>query len=258
MSTILLEKQGDIATLTFSRPQALNALNQDMLMELSDAITEVERDDSISVLVLTGAGRAFIAGADIAQMRDLQAVEGRRFSNLGSSVLLRLQDLPRPTIAAINGFALGGGCEVAMCCDIRIASEQAKFGQPETSLGIIPGFGGTQRLPRIVGMSRAKELLYTARTIDAQEALSIGLVDRVVKPEELMPAIYALAEQIADNAQHAVRAVKRVVNMGMQCDVGTALTLESEAIGICFSTDDQLEGMTAFLEKRKHKPYTNK
>lgn len=258
MSTILLEKQGDIATLTFSRPQALNALNQDMLMELSDAITEVERDDSISVLVLTGAGRAFIAGADIAQMRDLQAVEGRRFSNLGSSVLLRLQDLPRPTIAAINGFALGGGCEVAMCCDIRIASEQAKFGQPETSLGIIPGFGGTQRLPRIVGMSRAKELLYTARTIDAQEALSIGLVDRVVKPEELMPAVYALAEQIADNAQHAVRAVKRVVNMGMQCDVGTALTLESEAIGICFSTDDQLEGMTAFLEKRKHKPYTNK
>ena len=258
MPNVLLEKSGRIATLTFSRPEALNALNQATLVELSNAIAAVERDDNISVLVLTGAGRAFIAGADIAEMRGLEAVEGRRFSNLGSSVLLRLQDIPRPTIAAINGFALGGGCEVAMSCDIRIASDKAKFGQPETGLGIIPGFGGTQRLPRIVGMSRAKELMFTSRTIDAQEALSIGLVDQVVAPEDLMPTVYSLAEQIAENAQHAVRAVKRVVNMGMQCDLGTALTLESEAIGICFSTDDQEEGMTAFLEKRKHKPYTNK
>ncbi len=258
MSNILLEKNGSIATLTFSRPKALNALNQQTLTDLLEAINEVERDNHINVLVLTGAGRAFIAGADISEMCNLEAVDGMRFSNLGSSVLLKLQDLPRPTIAAINGYALGGGCEVAMSCDIRVAADNAKLGQPETSLGIIPGFGGSQRLARIVGMSKAKELIYTAKTIDAQSALEIGLVDHVVPAGELMTYVYDLAEKISANAQHAIRAVKRVVNMGMQCDVGTALTLESEAFGICFSTEEQKEGMSAFLEKRPHKPYQNK
>ncbi len=258
MANVLLDVHESIATITFSRPEALNALNREMLMELSEVITSIERDNMINVVVVTGEGRAFIAGADIAFMHKLEAVEGRRFGNLGSSVLLRLQDLNRPTIAAVNGFALGGGCEVAMCCDIRYASDKAKFGQPETTLGIIPGFGGTQRLPRIVGQSKAKELLFTGRTVGAQEALEIGLVDHVVPHEQLMTKVYEMADMISNNAQHAIRAVKRVVNMGTQCDIGTALTLESEALGVCFSTEDQKEGMSAFLEKRPHKPYQNR
>lgn len=258
MSTVLLKKKGSIATLTFSRPEALNAINTDVFVELSARIDEIEKDSGISVVIITGEGRAFIAGADIAQMRDLSAVEGRHFGSLGNAVLLRLQNLSQPTIAAINGFALGGGCEIALCCDIRIAAESAKFGQPETGLGIIPGFGGTQRLPRLIGMSKAKELIFTARTIKADEALAIGLVDKVVPNGELMSVAFQLAEQIDKNAQIAVRAAKRVINIGMQCDIATAAGFESEALGVCFSTEDQKEGMSAFLEKRPHEPFKNR
>ena len=180
MSFVTLEKKGRVGIVTMNRPDALNALNDQMLRDLSEVLDEVERDPEIFVAIVTGAGRSFVAGADIGQMSDLTAVEAKAFGSYGNSVFLKLENLTKPTIAAVNGFALGGGCELSMACDIRLASEKAKFGQPEVGLGITPGFGGTQRLPRLVGMGMAKQLLYTARNIDAAEALRIGLVNAVV------------------------------------------------------------------------------
>ncbi|NLW91696.1 MAG: short-chain-enoyl-CoA hydratase [Syntrophomonadaceae bacterium] len=249
---ILLEKEGRIAILIINRPKALNALNQDTLLEIKAAAMEVEADPEVDVLIITGAGdKSFVAGADIAYMQNLTAVEGRIFGAVGQAAFRFIEAMEKPSIAAVNGFALGGGCELAMCCDFRIASVNARFGQPEVGLGITPGFGGTQRLPRIVGPGMAKQLLYTAEVIDASEALRIGLVNKIVASEDLMDTVKKIARKIASNGQIAVRYSKVAANEGAQTDIDRAMTIEADLFGLCFSTNDQKEGMTAFLEKRK-------
>lgn len=258
LKNVLFEKEGNIAVVTINRPKALNALNSETLKDLECVIDALEKDDEVYAVILTGAGeKAFVAGADITEMKDLNTMEGRQFSILGNKVFRRLETLEKPVIAAIPGFALGGGCELSMACDIRIATEKAKFGQPEVGLGITPGFGGTQRLARIVGMGRAKELIYTARLVKADEALSIGLVNKVVEADKLMEEAMKMAKTIAGQAPIAVKLAKAAINRGMQCDIDTALMYEAEAFGGCFSTLDQKEGMTAFIEKRE-KNFQNK
>lgn len=256
---VILEKDGKIAIVTINRPKALNALNSETLKELDNVIDEISNDESIFAVVLTGAGeKAFVAGADISEMKDMNVLEGRKFGILGNKVFRKIELLEKPVIAAVNGFALGGGCELSMACDIRIASEKAKFGQPEAGLGITPGFGGTQRLPRLVGMGMAKELIYSTRTINAQEALRIGLVNRVVEPEKLMEEAKKLANDIASKAPIAVKLCKEAINRGMQVDIDTALNIESQIFGECFSTEDQTDAMTAFVEKRKLDGFKNR
>ncbi len=257
MSLVVLEKQGHVGILTITRPEALNALNSQVLSDLSAAIDAVEQDSELYVAILTGAGRSFVAGADIGEMKDFSVVEGKKFGVAGGNVFLKLENMSKPVIAAINGFCLGGGCELAMSCDIRLASEKAKFGQPEVGLGITPGFAGTQRLPRIVGISKAMELILTAKIIGAPEAKSIGLVSDVYPPEELMGKAMELAQAICANAQIAVTQSKRCIRMGMQTDITTGCAFEAEAFGLCFGTADQTEGMSAFLEKRSEKNFTN-
>lgn len=247
---VILEKNGNIAIVTINRPNALNALNSETLKELDIVVDTLANDDEILAVILTGAGKAFVAGADITEMKDLNTVQGRKFGILGNKVFRKLETLEKPVIAAVNGFALGGGCEISMACDIRIASQKAKFGQPESGLGITPGFGGTQRLSRLVGMGMAKQLIYTAEIINADEALRIGLVNKVVEPEKLMDEAKEMAKKIANNAPIAVKLCKAAINKGMQCDIDTAIAYESEAFGECFATEDQKEGMTAFVEKR--------
>lgn len=258
LKNVILEKEGKVAVVTLNRPKALNALNSETLKELDYIVTELENDDEIYAVVLTGAGdKAFVAGADITEMKDLNTMEGRKFSILGNKVFRRLENLEKPVIAAISGFALGGGCELAMACDIRLASDKAKFGQPEVGLGITPGFGGTQRLARLVGTGMAKELIYTGKIVKADEALRIGLINRIVEGEKLMEEAKAMAQTIAANAPIAVKLSKVAINRGIQCDLDTALMYEAEAFGECFSTADQKEGMTAFVEKRD-KSFQNK
>lgn len=258
MGFIKIEKKDHVGLLTISRPEALNALNTEVLADLNAALTEVETDEEVYVVVLTGEGRSFVAGADIAQMRDFGAVDGKVFSDAGNAAFLRIENFPKPVIAAVNGFALGGGCELAMACDIRIASEKAKFGQPEVGLGITPGFGGTQRLPRIVGTGKAMELILSARTVGAAEAKEIGLVNEVVAPEALLDTALALAGTIASQAQVAVRAAKQCIRRGMQADIGTAATYEALAFGVCCDTEDQYDAMDAFVKKEKLAGFKNK
>ena len=249
---LLLEKEDKIATLYINRPKALNALNRETLLELIDAITIIAQDDDIDLLIITGAGdKAFVAGADIAYMQNLSAMEARSFAALGQQVFMMIETMEKPVIAAVNGFALGGGCELAMCCDFRIASAKAKFGQPEVGLGIIPGFGGTQRLTRLIGAGMAKQLLYTADVIGADEALRIGLVNSVQTPEELLDVVKATARRILSKGQVAVRLCKAAAQEGLQTDINRGMTIEADAFGLCFATADQREGMTAFIEKRK-------
>lgn len=255
---MVLEKQGNIAIVTINRPAALNALNTETLKEIDLVIDEVSNDDEVYSVVITGAGKAFVAGADITEMKDMTTLEGRKFGILGNKVFRKIELLDKPVIAAVNGFALGGGCELSMACDIRIASSKAKFGQPEVGLGITPGFGGTQRLARIVSPGMAKQLIYTSEIIGAEEALRIGLVNKVFEPETLMEEAIKIANTIAANAPVAVKLCKAAINRGMQCDIDTALSYESEAFGECFSTEDQKEGMTAFVEKRKEKHFKNR
>ena len=219
----------------------------------------VKADSEIRALVITGSGeKAFVAGADIGEMSTLTVAEGEAFGKKGNDVFRALEVLPVPTIAAINGFALGGGCELSMSCDIRICSDTAVFGQPEVGLGITPGFGGTQRLARLVSPGMAKQLIYTAKNIKADEALRIGLVNAVYPAEELMAAAEKMAETIAKNAPIAVRACKKAINEGLELGMDDAIVLEEKLFGSCFETADQVEGMSAFLEKRKHEPYQNK
>lgn len=249
---ILVEKEDDIAILYINRPKALNALNKETLLEIKMAISQIAEDQEVKVVIITGSGdKAFVAGADITYMQNMNAVEGREFGKLGQEVFNLIESIEKPVIAAVNGFALGGGCELAMSCDFRIASDKAKFGQPEVTLGITPGFGGTQRLPRLVGMGMAKQLLFSGEMIDAQEALRIGLVNRVVPGEQLLAAAKQIARSISKNAQLAVRFCKVAVNQGMQTDIDRAMTIEADLFGLCFSTEDQKEGMKAFVEKRK-------
>ncbi len=258
MGFVKVEQQGHVGILTIDRQEALNALNSQVLSDLDAAIDEVAANDDIYVVILTGAGRSFVAGADIGEMRDLTSISGKKFGVHGGSVFLKLENMAKPVIAAVNGFALGGGNELCMACDIRLASEKAKFGQPEVGLGITPGFAGTQRLPRIVGISKAMELILTAKVIGAAEAKAIGLVSEVYPPEELMPKAMELANAICANAQIAVQESKRCIRIGMQTDIATGSAFEAEAFGVCFGTEDQTEGMSAFLEKRAEKHFQNK
>ena len=258
MSFVKVEKNGHVAIMTISRPEALNALNSQVLTDLDAAIDQVENDAEAYVAILTGDGRSFVAGADIGEMKGFSSIEGKKFGVHGGEVFLKLENMSKPVIAAVNGFALGGGCELCMACDIRLASEKAKFGQPEVGLGITPGFCGTQRLPRIVGVAKAMELILTAKTIGAEEAKEIGLVSYVYPPEELLPEAIKLAEAICANAQIAVQESKRCIRMGMQADMHTAAAFEAEAFGVTCGTEDKNEGMGAFLEKRKEKHFQNR
>ena len=259
MTHILLEKKDHVAIATVNRPKALNALNSEVLNDLNTLLDEIAADPEIRVLVLTGSGeKAFVAGADIGEMSTLTKAEGEAFGKKGNDVFRKLETLPIPAIAAVNGYALGGGCELAMACDIRLCSDTAVFGQPETGLGITPGFGGTQRLARLVGPGMAKQLIYSARNIKADEALRIGLVNAVYPLEELRPAAEKLAETIAKNAPIAVRACKKAINEGLEMPMDEAVALEEKLFGSCFETADQKEGMQAFLEKRRHDPYQNR
>jgi enoyl-CoA hydratase len=249
-NNIILEKEGNLALVKINRPKALNALNSETLKEIDHAIDTIANDEEVYVVVLTGEGKAFVAGADISEMKDLNPMDGRKFGILGNKVFRKIENLDKPVIAAVNGFALGGGCELSMACDIRIASNKAKFGQPEVGLGITPGFGGTQRLARLVGEGMAKQLIYTADIITAEEALRIGLVNKVVEAEGLLDEAKAMANKIAKNAPIAVKLCKAAINNGMQMDIDSAINYEAEVFGLCFSTEDQKEGMTAFVEKR--------
>lgn len=248
---LLFERRGNIGILSINRPDALNALNSQVLEELDKAVDMITEDENIHILIITGEGRAFVAGADIGEMKDMDMFEARRFADKGHKIFRKIELMEKPVIAAVNGFALGGGCELSMCCDIRIASEKAKFGQPEVGLGIIPGFAGTQRLARIVGMGRAKELIFTSEMIDAEKAYEIGLVNKIVSAEDLMKEAIDMAERIGSNGQIAVRFAKTAINKGMETDMETGMGIEKDLFGLCFATEDQREGMEAFLEKRK-------
>jgi len=252
LENILYSEDDGIARITVNRPEKRNALNQGVRMELRQVLNEIENDDNIRVAIITGFGdKAFIGGADIAELKDLTPISCEaRASTTGQQLYTDLENLKVPIIAMINGFCLGGGCEIAMCCDIRIASATAKFGQPEINIGIFPGGGGTQRLPRLIGWGRAKELLYTGRIIDAAEAERIGLVDKVVPSTELEPAVMELARNIASKSSMIVKLLKKTINKGMYSNLPDGLSYEKSTFSLCFATEDHSEGIAAFLEKR--------
>jgi enoyl-CoA hydratase len=239
-----------IATLTVNRPEKLNALNDATIAELGTAIDELRATDDVAAIILTGAGRAFVAGADIAELANRDAPSLKALAQRGQDVFRRFETSPKPVVAAVNGFALGGGCELAMACHVRIASEKARFGQPEVKLGLIPGYGGTQRLPRLVGKGRALEMLLTGDLIDAQEAYRIGLVNRVVAPEELLATATAMLRQMLANAPLALGLCIETVNRGLDMSLDEALVLEATEFAVLGATRDMAEGTRAFLEKR--------
>ena len=248
--TIRYEKKDNIALVTIDRPEALNALNSTVIAELEQVVTELENDGTVRAMILTGEGRSFVAGADIGEQYPLDLDGGRRWGQRGSALFRRMERLEFFTIAAVNGFALGGGCELAMSCDIILASEKAKFGQPEVGLGITPGFSGTQRLPRRVGIAKAKELIFSGRMVKADEAERIGLVNAVYAPEALLDGAMEMARSFAKNAPIAVKYAKACIDRGMQTDIDSGIACENELFAMCFATADQKEGMGAFLEKR--------
>jgi len=249
---LILEKEDDLAILYINRPKAMNALNAETLYEMEAAVKDVKADSNIKVMIVTGMGeKSFVAGADITFLVSLSPAEGRFFSDLGERIMRQFELLEKPVIAAINGYALGGGCELAMSCDLRLASETAIFALPEVGLGVIPGFGGTQRLPRLIGEGRAKELIYTTSVIKAQEAYRIGLVNQVYPLDQLMDEAKKLAKKIASKAPLAVGYAKFAINKGLQVDIDTAMSIESDMFGMCCATTDKTEGMGAFIEKRK-------
>lgn len=248
---LLIDMRDKVALVTINRPKVLNALNGPTLEDLVQAFTALEEDRQVKAVVLTGAGnKAFVAGGDISFMQNLKPVAARNFALYGVRILNFIENFSKPVVAAINGFALGGGCELAMACDLRIAAETARFGQPEVNLGVIPGFSGTQRLPRLVGKGRAKELLYTGDSIDAAEAWRIGLVNKVVAPDQLLSSSMEMASKIAAKSPTALRLCKDAVNHGMEMALEQASIYEIDLFALTFSTRDQAEGMTAFLEKR--------
>jgi len=258
MEYILYEVKNAVGIITISREKALNALNSTVLAELNQTLDAVDLN-TIRCLIVTGAGeKSFVAGADIGEMASLTKAEGEAFGKRGNEVFRRIETFPIPVIAAVNGFALGGGCELAMSCDIRLCSENAVFGQPEVGLGITPGFGGTQRLARLVGAGMAKQLIFTGRNIKADEALRIGLVNTICPPDTLLQEAEKMAGGIAKNAPIAVRNAKKAINDGLDVDVATGLVIEEKMFGDCFETYDQTEGMKAFMEKRKVEAFLNK
>ena len=248
---IIYEVKDNIATITFNRPKALNALNGALLNELSQALDEIADDENIRVLVLTGAGdKSFVAGADITELATFNSLSAKHFAQKGHRILHKLQQLPIAVIAAVNGFALGGGTEIAIACDFIYASENAKFGQPEINLGVIPGFGGTQRLPRLIGTNMAKELIFTGKMISATEAFRIGLANKVLPPEQLLEEVMKTAGEIATKGKVSLREAKQAVNKGMDVDLATGCAIEIDAFAISFASPDAKEGTTAFVEKR--------
>ena len=258
MEFVTYEQDGFVGIVTINRPKALNALNSEVLKEIEAAFDAIDLDATRAV-ILTGAGeKSFVAGADIGEMSTLTKEEGEAFGKTGNDVFRKIETFPIPVIAAVNGFALGGGCEISMSCDIRLCSDNAVFGQPEVGLGITPGFGGTQRLARLVGAGKAKEMIYTAFNIKADEAYRIGLVNAVYPQAELMDAAKKMAAKIAKNAPIAVRACKKAINEGLDADMDQAIVIEEKAFGSCFETEDQKAGMEAFLNKTKVDGFKNK
>ena len=252
MNNLLLDVEQEIAVVTINRPKSLNALNSETLAELNACFGEIALRKDIKVVILTGSGeKSFVAGADISEMVNATPAEGRQMGLLALEAFCKLEKMPQVTIAAVNGYALGGGCELSMACDIRVASENAKFAQPETGLGILPGFGGTQRLARLVGKGRAMEMIFTCDQIDAQEAYRIGLANKVVPLAELLDYCKKMAAKIISKGSYAVTLAKQAINTGMDTDLDSGLKLEANLFGLSFATDDKKEGMTAFLEKRK-------
>lgn len=246
---VMVDKK--IGMITVNRPDVLNAVNIEALLEIEQALTTFNEDKDIRVIVITGAGKSFVSGSDISRLAQMDAIKAREYSLIGQRVLSAIENIEKPVIAAVNGFALGSGCEIAMACDIRIASEKAKFGQPEVKLGLIPGHAGTQRLARLVGVGKAKELIFTGDLIDAQEALRIGLVNAVVPVDSLLAAVDDIAKKICATGPTAVSFAKTVINRGIDAPMKTAQSYEMEAFSILFSTEEAKEGMSAFLEKRK-------
>ena len=259
MNTVLFHIDGHIATITINKPQVLNALSTEVLTDLKQVLDEIEKIENIYAVIITGAGeKSFVAGADIAEMKDKNPKQATEYAEFANGIFFRIENFHCPVIAAVNGFALGGGCELAMACDIRIASETARFAQPETGLGITPGFGGTQRLPRLVGAGRAKELIYTGRTIKADEALAIGLVNKVTKPEALMQETLAMTQTICQKAPFAIKKAKEAINRGLQVSIDKAIAIETEEFAQCFATEDQKMAMTAFVKKEKIEKFNNR
>lgn len=249
--TNVIFDRAEVATLTVNRPQALNALNREVLGEILDVLHEVQRDHSVRVLIVTGAGeRAFVAGADVAAMAKMSTIEGLEFSNFGHHVMNIIEGLPIPVIAAVNGFALGGGLELALACDLIIASDKARFGQPEVNLGLIPGFGGTQRLPRRIGLNRAREIIYSGEMFDAKLAFQWGLATQIVEPAELLPVARSLAEKLAHKPAVAIRQAKAAMRAAVTMTEETGLRFEQQAFGVTFASADRIEGTTAFVQKR--------
>lgn len=258
-NTLLLEVSDGIGVLTINRPKALNALNSEVISELNTCLEEVKNNDDIKVLILTGSGeKSFVAGADISEMLNFDVAGGRSFALNAKKAFDLLETMDKPTIAAVNGFALGGGCEISMACDITVAAENAVFGQPETGLGITPGFGGTQRLARLVGKKKAKELIFTCDKVKAPEAKELGLVNTVVPQAELMDYCKEMAKKIIKNAPLAVAYSKQAINNGLDVDLSTGVEIEASLFGMCFATEDQKEGMSAFVEKRPNNGYKGK
>jgi len=253
-NNIIFEKLNGIGTITLNRPKSLNALNSTILTELDSLIDYISKNRELKVIIIKGSGeKAFVAGADISEMKSMTSIEAREFAKLGQSVFNKIEKLPQIVIAAINGFALGGGCELAMACDIRIATVKSVFGQPEVMLGVTPGFGGTQRLPRLIGKGNAKELLCVGENIKADEAYRMGLINKLVEIDNYMEVAMEMAEKIASRGSLAVELCKSAVNQGLDVDIESGIAYETEIFALCFSTDDQKEGMTAFTEKRKAK-----
>ncbi|UCF69775.1 MAG: enoyl-CoA hydratase/isomerase family protein [candidate division WOR-3 bacterium] len=248
---VIVEKDGPIGLIKINRPDVYNAVNVEAIVELEQAMHGFESDEDIRVVIVIGEGKAFVSGSDISRLAEMDSMAAREYSRIGHRVLSFIENMEKPVIAAVNGFALGSGCELAMACDLRIASEKAKFGQPEVKLGLIPGHAGTQRLARLVGVAKAKEMIFTGEMVDAAEALRIGLVNKVVAPETLMDEARNLAKKIIDVGPTAVKVAKTVINRGIDANLTTANAIETEAFSILFSHEEAKEGMKAFLEKRK-------
>lgn len=250
---IVTETDEQLGIVKINRPDVLNAVNIETIRELEDAVRRFGEDDAVAVIVITGEGKSFVSGSDISRLAEMDSLAAREYSRVGQRVLSFIENVEKPVIAAVNGYALGSGCEIAMACDIRVASEKAKFGQPEVKLGLIPGHAGTQRLARLVGLGKAKELIFTGDLIDAHEALTIGLANRVVPPDKLMEETKAIARKIIEVGPTAVRVAKTVLNRGVDANLTTANSYEMEVFSMLFSTSEAKEGMKAFLEKRKPK-----
>ncbi len=252
-NNLIVEIDGKIGVIKINRPEVLNAVNVETILEIEKAINDLNDNKDIFVIIITGEGKSFVSGSDISRLAEMDTIMARKYSQIGQRVLSLIENVEKPVIAAVNGFALGSGCELAMACDIRIASEKAKFGQPEVKLGLIPGHAGTQRLSRLVGVGKAKELIFTGDLIDAEEAMRVGLVNKVVATDKLFEEAKNIANKITEVGPTAVRVVKTVINRGLDVNLITASSYEMEAFSILFSTDEAKEGMKAFLEKRKPK-----